>query len=205
MLNYARSNQGMEEKTGRQSQDQQLMQRIAQGDQFAFSALYDRLSGPLYSMAIKMLGDASEAEDALQEACLQIWRRSATYDPQRSSVFSWAILLTRGKLIDRLRARSRRARVLSASTDDEEQMLSSAEASRTENTADNVSKNEEAVRVRSVLGRLPAEQRQSLQMAFFSELTHHEIAAQLNEPLGTVKARIRRGLLRLRDELQKAI
>lgn len=205
MLNYARSNQGMEDRTARQSQDRQLMVRIAQGDQLAFSALYDRLSGPLYSMAIKMLGDASEAEDVLQEACLQIWRRSATYDPERSSVFSWAILLTRGKLIDRLRARGRRARLLSASTDDEEQVPNTADASSTENTADNVSKNEEAVRVRSVLGRLPAEQRQSLEMAFFSDLTHHEIAAQLKEPLGTVKARIRRGLLRLRDELQKAI
>jgi len=195
----------MQDETAQQSQDRQLMTRIAQGDQLAFGALYDRLSGPLYSMAIKMLGDAAEAEDALQEVCLQIWRRAPTYDPAQSSVFSWAILLTRGKVIDRLRARGRRLRVVSVSTDDDSTSIETVDASSSVDTADTVNKNDEAVRVRSVLGSLPAEQRQAIEMAFFSDLTHHEIAERLKEPLGTVKARIRRGLLRLRDELGKAI
>ncbi len=200
-MNYGRS-KGMQD-TAQQNADRQLMARIAQGDQTAFSALYDRLSGPLYSLAIKMLGDAAEAEDALQEVCLQIWRRAAAYDPAQSSVFSWAVLMTRGKVIDRLRARGRRLRVVAASTEDEGNAFETVEASTGTSTADTVNKNEEAVRVRSVLGNLPPEQRQAIEMAFFSELTHHEIAEKLAQPLGTVKARIRRGLLRLRDDLAK--
>ena len=187
-----------------QELDKQLMARVAQGDQLAFSALYDRLSGPLYSLGLKMLGDAAEAEDALQEICLQIWRRAATYDSARSSVFTWAILLARSKVIDRLRARGRRSRIVIASTEDEDNPIGAAEASVAENTTDTIGRNEEAARVRSVVGKLPAEQRQAIEMAFFSELTHHEIAAQLEQPLGTIKARIRRGLLRLRDELRRS-
>jgi RNA polymerase sigma-70 factor, ECF subfamily len=192
----------MEDDTVQRRADQQLMVRIAQGDQMAFSALYDRLSGPLYSLALKMLGEAAEAEDALQEVCMQIWSRGANYDPTKSSVFSWAVLLTRGKVIDRLRARGRRARVVTSSTDDGDHPIEDTGASTAETAADTVHKNEQAVRVRSVLGSLPVEQRQAVEMAFFSDLTHHEIATRLNQPLGTVKARIRRGLLRLRDGLR---
>ena len=187
-----------------QELDKQLMARVAQGDQLAFSALYDRLSGPLYSLGLKMLGDAAEAEDALQEICLQIWRRAGTYDSARSSVFTWAVLLARSKVIDRLRARGRRSRIVVASTEDEDNPITAAEASVAENTTDTIGRNEEAARVRSVVGKLPVEQRQAIEMAFFSELTHHEIAAQLEQPLGTIKARIRRGLLRLRDELRRS-
>jgi RNA polymerase sigma-70 factor (ECF subfamily) len=190
--------------TTQQELDKQLMARVAQGDQQAFSTLYDRLGGPLYSLGLKMLGDAAEAEDALQEICLQIWRRAATYDTTRSSVFTWAILLARSKIIDRLRARGRRSRIVVASTEDEDNPIAAAEASVAENTTDTIDRNEEAARVRSVVGKLPAEQRQAIEMAFFSELTHHEIAAQLEQPLGTIKARIRRGLLRLRDELRRS-
>jgi RNA polymerase sigma-70 factor (ECF subfamily) len=192
----------MEDETSQRGLDQQLMARIAQGDQVAFTALYDRLSGPLYSLALKMLGDAAEAEDALQEVCLQIWRRGANYDPKKSSVFSWAVLLTRGKVIDRLRARGRRLRVVAASTDDEDHPVEETSASSAHTAADTASKNEDAVRVRSVLSTLPLEQREAVEMAFFSDLTHHEIATRLSQPLGTVKARIRRGLLRLRDGLR---
>lgn len=191
--------------TEQQQEDRQHMARIAQGDQAAFSALYDRLSGPLYSLAIKMLADAAEAEDALQEVCLQIWGRAAAYDPTQSSVFSWAVLLTRSKVIDRLRARGRRLRVVAGSTDDDDNPVAAGDASTAETAADNVNRNEEATRVRSVMQSLPSEQREAIEMAFFSELTHHDIAAQLNQPLGTVKARIRRGLLRLREGMGKSL
>jgi len=85
--------------------DREMIARIGRRDQSAFSALYDRLSGPLYSLAMKMLGDPAEAQDALQDVFLQIWSRAATYDPEQSSVFSWTVLLTRSRVIDRLRAR----------------------------------------------------------------------------------------------------
>jgi DNA-directed RNA polymerase specialized sigma24 family protein len=101
-----------------QMPDQEMIARIGRRDQSAFSALYDRLSGPLYSLAMKMLGDPAEAQDALQDVFVQIWSRAGTYDPEQSSVFSWTVLLTRSRVIDRLRARGRRSRVVFASTED---------------------------------------------------------------------------------------
>jgi RNA polymerase sigma-70 factor (ECF subfamily) len=148
---------------------------------------------------MKMLGDPAEAQDALQDVFLQIWSRAATYDPEQSSVFSWTVLLTRSRVIDRLRARGRHSRVVVASTEDTP--TGAADASTVESAADTVEKNDEAVRVRSVLNNLPFEQREAIELAFFEHLSHHEIAAQLGQPLGTVKARIRRGLLKLRQRL----
>ena len=194
----------MQDETAQQTNDRQLIARVGRGDQQAFSALYDRLSGPLYSLAFKMLGDAAEAEDALQDVCLQIWRRAASYDATQSSVFSWAVLLTRGKVIDRLRARGRRLRVVAGSTDDDKSPIAAGDASTSQTAADNISRDEEATRVRSILRSLPADQREAVEMAFFSDLTHHDIALRLREPLGTIKARIRRGLLRLRDGLRRS-
>src|SRR5258707_3141389 len=101
-----------ETPTTQQMLDQEMIARIGRRDQSAFSAIYDRLSGPLYSLAMKMLGDPAEAQDALQDVFLQIWSRAGTYDPDQSSVFSWAVLLTRSRVIDRLRARGRRLRIV---------------------------------------------------------------------------------------------
>ncbi len=193
----------MQDETPQEKADQQLVARIAKGEQMAFSLLYDRLSGPLYSLAVKMLGDPAEAEDALQEICLQIWRRAAAYDSAQSSVFSWAVLLTRSRVIDRLRARGRRMRVVAGSIDDESNNIVLSNASTAETTADTVNRNEEATRMRSILNELPAEQREAIELAFFADLTHHQIAAQLGQPLGTIKARIRRGLLKLRERISR--
>jgi RNA polymerase sigma-70 factor, ECF subfamily len=179
--------------------DREMIERIGRGDQSAFSALYDRLSRPLYSLALRMLGDAGDAQDALQDVFLQIWSRAATYNPEQSTVFSWTVLLTRSRVIDRLRARKRRLRVVDSATGDEDADV--ADASTMESAADTADKNDEAARVRSVLNNLPSEQREAIELAFFGHLTHHEIAARLGEPLGTIKARIRRGLLKLRERL----
>jgi RNA polymerase sigma-70 factor, ECF subfamily len=180
--------------------DREMIERIGRGDQSAFSALYDRLSRPLYSLALRMLGDAGDAQDALQDVFLQIWSRAATYNPEQSTVFSWTVLLTRSRVIDRLRARKRRLRVVDSATGDEDADV--ADASTMESAADTADKNAEAARVRSVLNNLPSEQREAIELAFFGHLTHHEIAARLGEPLGTIKARIRRGLLKLRERLR---
>ncbi len=192
----------MQDETSRQKQDRELIGKIAQRDQAAFGVLYDRLSGPLFSLVLKMLGDRVETEDVLQEICLQIWRRASSYDPSQSSVFGWAVLLARGKAIDRLRARGRRLRVIARSADEDE--VSNAGASTAATAADALNRDEDATRVRSILQSLPREQQEAIEMAFFSELTHQDIAKRLNEPLGTVKARIRRGLLRLRDGLRRS-
>ena len=181
--------------------DKAMLARAASGDQAAFAQLYDRLSGPLYSLAVRILGDAAEAQDALQDVFLQIWRRAAKYDAEQSSVFSWAMLMTRSRVIDRLRARGRRSRVVVSSTDDVNDTHAAADASVAETVTDTVDRSDEAVRVRSIVNKLPPEQRQAIELAFFSDLTHHEIAKQLNQPLGTIKARIRRGLLKLRERI----
>jgi RNA polymerase sigma-70 factor, ECF subfamily len=182
--------------------DEALIARVAQGDETAFAALYDRLSRPLYSLAVKILGDATDAENALQEACLQIWRRAATYDANKSSVFTWAVLITRSKVIDYLRARGRQQRLVQDLVESGESPRSST-ASATESVSDIVEKSDEATRVQAILNQLPPEQREAIELAFFADLTHHDIAARLAQPLGTIKARIRRGLLRLRDALQR--
>jgi len=109
------------------------------------------------------------------------------------------VLLTRSRVIDRLRARGRRSQVMVAST--EETPMAAADASTVESAADTVEKNDEAARVRYVLNNLPSEQRETIELAFFEDLSHHEIATRLEQPLGTVKARIRRGLLKLREQL----
>jgi RNA polymerase sigma-70 factor (ECF subfamily) len=191
----------MASDTSQEQADREMLALVARGDQQAFSRLYDRLSGPLYSLALRMLGDAAEAQDALQDVFLQLWRRAGSYDVDQSSVFSWAILMTRSRVIDRLRARGRRLRVVSSSTDDDAAKVAMAHASTIESAADTADRNEEAVRVRSSVSKLPAEQREAIEMAFFNDLTHHEIAAALGQPLGTIKARIRRGLLKLRERV----
>ncbi len=190
-----------ETSTAQQMRDQEMIAQIGRRDQSAFSALYDRLSGPLYSLAFKMLGDASDAQDALQEVFMQIWSRASTYDPEKSSVFSWAVLLTRSRVIDRLRARDRRLRVVVGSTA-ENKVAEATDASTVESAADTANKKDEAAHVRSLLNNLPEDQRQAIELAFFGHRTHHEIAAQLGQPLGTVKARIRRGLLKLRKQFR---
>jgi RNA polymerase sigma-70 factor (ECF subfamily) len=187
--------------TAQQMLDQEMIARIGRRDQSAFSALYDRLSGPLFSLAMKMLGDPAEAQDALQEVFLQIWSRAGTYDPEQSSVFSWTVLLTRSRVIDRLRARDRRLRVVVESTA-ENKVAEATDASTVESAADTATKKDEAAHVRSLLNNLPEDQRQAIELAFFGHRTHHEIAAQLGQPLGTVKARIRRGLLKLREQFR---
>ncbi len=190
-----------ETSTAQQMRDQEMIAQIGRRDQGAFSALYDRLSGPLYSLAFKMLGDASDAQDALQEVFVQIWSRASTYDPEKSSVFSWAVLLTRSRAIDRLRTRDRRLRVVVESTA-ENKVAEATDASTVESAADTANKKDEAAHVRSLLNNLPEDQRQAIELAFFGHRTHHEIAAQLGQPLGTVKARIRRGLLKLREQFR---
>jgi RNA polymerase sigma-70 factor, ECF subfamily len=177
---------------------ERLITQIAEGDESAFGLLYERLSGSLYAVAQRMLNDAKEAEDVLQEAFTYIWRKAGTYDPNRSSPFAWAVMITRNKAIDRLRVRQRMEKLRGKVTADggylEQEDLASA---------DEPAIREEARLVRSALLALPAEQRQSLELSFFGGLTHEQIAERLGTPLGTIKARIRRGLLRLRDGLQE--
>jgi RNA polymerase sigma-70 factor, ECF subfamily len=174
-----------------------LIDRIAEGDASAFDALYERFSRSLYGMAYRMMNDPKEAEDVLQEGFTYIWRKAATYDRNRSSPFAWAVMIMRNKAIDRLRVRQRLEKLREKVTAEESLYPEKDEVSANEPTM-----RERGVLVRSALEQIPQEQRQALELSFFGGLTHEQIAERLDTPLGTIKARIRRGLLRLRDCLK---
>lgn len=173
-----------------------LMQAMAGGDRTAFARLYDRLSRPLFATARRILNDDSEAEDIVHDVFIALWEKSADFDVTRGSVFAWSVTLTRNRAIDRLRLRRRRAELLSASAPSDlgyDQAAPGVDPATAETAAS----------VRAAVARLPAEQQRALELAFFSGLTQQEIAERLQEPLGTVKARIRRGLIKLRDLLAR--
>jgi RNA polymerase sigma-70 factor (ECF subfamily) len=158
---------------------------------------YDQTAGPLFSIALRIIGDPQEAEEIIQDVFVQIWDKAATFDPAIGVPFHWAIRITRNRSIDRLRSRQRRSRVI-----DEFQDINNADFFVAVVSSDESLAEQELGVIRSAVGTLPGEQRQAIEMAFFRGMTHPEIAAALNEPLGTIKARIRRGMMKLKDSLQ---
>lgn len=173
----------------------ELLHAMARGDKSALGRIYDLLSKPLYSLAYRVLNDHPEAQDVVHDVFLQLWKSAKTYDADRGSVFAWAATLTRNRSIDRVRRRKRRAEILAESAADIHGASPSAWG------ADSVSSKENSGAVRAALTQLPPEQQAALELAYFGGLTQVEISTRLNEPLGTVKARIRRGLLKLRATL----
>ena len=145
-------------------------------------------------VVLKMIKDEKEAEDVLQEGFIYIWRKAAAYNPQLNSPFGWAVMILRNKAIDRIRSRRRVERIIERVT-----VEFSHFADADERSADEPVFGEQRAIVRAGLAHIPEEQRQAIELAFFSGLTHEEIAAHLALPLGTIKARIRRGLIRMRD------
>lgn len=180
-----------EQPTAEQTQEQLLL-RVAAGDAQALADFYDSTAKPLFALAVRILGDISEAEETIQDVFVQIWKHAPSFDPLIGPAFHWALSITRHRAIDRLRARQRRARVLESAQ---------AEAIEEAPTEPDGLASEDGAQVRASLSSLPPDQRHVIELAFFSGLTHQEIANALNEPLGTIKARIRRGLLKLRDNL----
>jgi RNA polymerase sigma-70 factor (ECF subfamily) len=180
-----------------QDRDIELLRQIAAGDRAAFAEFYDRHSTLMFSVASKILSDPGEAQDVLQEVFLQIWEKAGRFDPKLGKASSWAAILVRNRAIDRIRASQRRTRL--AEEAGAEQAIAT-EASDSANEV--VHGREKANLIQSAIAGLPAEQRRAVELAYFSGLTQDEISKKLNTPLGTIKARVRRGLLKLRDELE---
>ena len=176
--------------------DTDLLRRIAAGDRAAFAEFYDLHSALMFSVAIKILHDPSEAEDVLQEAFLQVWEKARNFDPNLGKASTWAAILARNKAIDRLRASQRRHRLAEEAG---AEFISDSDGGTVNHT---VYGHETAKMIQSAVVELPDEQRRAIELAFFSGLTQNEIAEKLCQPLGTIKARIRRGLLKLRDQLE---
>jgi RNA polymerase sigma-70 factor, ECF subfamily len=179
-----------------------LIRRMAGGDRDALAELYDNLSRPLYATARHILNDSAEAQDVVHDVFLALWKNAASFDSGRGAAFSWAVTLTRNRSIDRLRTRANRARLLGGSVPDD--FGYGVEAGDIGGSG-RAELGDRAEAVRSAMAELPPEQQRALELAFFSGLTQREIAAKLSEPIGTIKARIRRGLIKLRDSIADRI
>jgi RNA polymerase sigma-70 factor, ECF subfamily len=175
--------------------DRALVARIESRDAEALALLYDRHAGRLMGLAHRILGDTGEAEEILQEVFLHVWRAATTFDPSRGPVLAWLLVATRSRSIDRLR--SRRPGKSAGMTSLEE---APEPASQEDVEADAAGREWEA-QCRAVIAELPEDQRRALELAYFEGLTHQEIAERTATPLGTVKTRVRLGLMKLRERL----
>ena len=150
------------------------------------AALYDRYSSIVYSVALRVLGEAGAAEDVLQDVFMQLWHRPGRFDASRGALGPWLAVIARNRAIDALRKRRPESDVTEVLISVEPDLAGEAERSRA------------MKKVRCAMDAMPVAQRSALEMAFFEGLTHTEIAARTGEPLGTIKTRIRGGLLSLR-------
>lgn len=171
-------------------EDRVLLERVRQRDSSAMAVVFDRYSGMAYSIALRVLDNPAHAEDVVQDVFFQIWRNPRSFAPERGSLGAWLAVVVRNRCVDTLRRRKPSEPV--------EDVVLPASA----NVASEVEHRLVMERVRSALGNLPREQRESLELAFFCGMTHAEIAQEKGEPLGTVKTRIRSALISLRRAFQ---
>jgi len=177
--------------------DLDVVRRLAQGDGSALADLYDRHGRTVFALAVRILGDHSEAEDLTQDVFTLAWRNAAKYDASRGAVAAWLLVTTRTRAIDRLR--SRRVRPRAAGEDEMRRMDAIPDAAASVEM--NVASEQMAGRVRAALETLPPEYREPLCLAYFEGLSHSEVAERTGTPLGTIKTRVRSGLLRLREAM----
>lgn len=181
--------------------DAELIRRIGMGDRASFESFYNRYIGLVYSTAYRVLNNQNDAEDVAQDVMFMIWEKSPMFDPARGKPLTWALTMTRNKAIDRLRSVQRRFRL----QDEVERETEPNDYIHDRIPADEIDSIEKGNLVRSAVMKLNKEQREVIELAYFGGLTQQEIAARLAEPLGTVKARIRRGMLRLKKIVGPAL
>lgn len=175
---------------GNDSGDMLLMDRVRGREQRAMTEIFDRYSGLVYSVALRVLKDSGHAEDVMQEIFFQLWRNPDSFSPSRGSLAAWLLVIARNRAIDHLRQRRFSEPV-------DEVVVASAT-----NLQDEAERGIMMQRVQGILGELPEEQQRSLRLAFFEGLSHSEIAEKTGQPLGTVKTRIRSALTLLRKRLE---
>jgi RNA polymerase sigma-70 factor, ECF subfamily len=184
--------------SGQPAADQADVTRMARGDHDALAEVYDRHGRLVYSLALRILKDQSDAEDTVQDVFAQAWRQAARYQPGRGAVVAWLMNMARSRAIDQLRRR----------TTQPQSPYDPETASEIPDTAQPIDEQVvwagRAAVVRDALAALPLLQRIAIELAFYEGLTHLEIAERLEVPLGTVKTRIRQGLLKLKDRLAGA-
>lgn len=172
---------------------EELLLAVAEGDREAFSDLYDEVAGTVYGLAKKVVIDPSRAQEIAQDVLLEVWRKAGRFDPGRGSAITWIAVMTRRRAIDVVRSsessRSREEKVAGDVGDDPDPV------------SDVVVSLDERRQVRRAMASLSDLQREALELAFFRGLSHREVAEELGAPLGTVKTRIRDGLLKLSSEM----
>jgi RNA polymerase sigma-70 factor, ECF subfamily len=170
------------------------MQRSAEGDQGAFASLYDASRQLVYSTVLRILREPADAEEVTLDVYMQAWRNAKGYSDRRGSVGSWLVMLARSRAIDRVRSRASRSK--------REEPLEQYQFSATGPGPERQTEmSQHRRKVVHALDTLPPEQREVIELAFFSGLTHAELATQLNQPLGTVKTRVRQGMIKIRELL----
>jgi RNA polymerase sigma-70 factor, ECF subfamily len=180
----------------RERESEALVARLAGGDERALATLYDSTNRIVFGLALRILGDPLSAEDVTMEVYLQVWRTAGSYDPRRGTVSSWLVILARSRAIDCLRSRKARRAELEENIDEVVNLrdsrpgpeLASVEAGRSRI-------------VQKAMADLSPDQREAIELAYFSGLSHTEVAVHMGLPLGTVKTRIRLGMLNLRKLL----
>ena len=175
--------------TNSMTSDLALVAAIRSGDEAAMAALYDRYSSIVYAVALRVLQDTGASEDVLQDIFMQLWRKPAAFDASRGNMAAWLAVISRNRAIDALRRRRPESDIDNVVVSVEPDLASDADRSRA------------IGKVRDVLQTMAPPQRSALEMAYFEGLTHAEIAEKTGEPLGTIKTRIRTGLLSLRKVL----
>jgi len=178
--------------------DEELMQLVRRGEARAFEVLYDRHSGAAFSLAYRMVGTRSTAEEVVQEAFLAFWRVNARYDRARGSVRTWILGIVHNRAIDALRRGAVHDR-RRAGDEGLEERFAAAEQTDVE-----VARRDEAREVRSALETLPSDQLRVIELAYFGGFSQSEIASMLDAPVGTVKGRMRLGLAKMRSQLGPA-
>ena len=176
--------------------DQEAVKRMAGRDADALAEIYDRHSRAVYSLALRIVGEQADAEDVVQEVFSQAWGQASKYTPERGPVVAWLLTMTRSRAIDRVRARRARP---DGEIADALQLSGLTDSAQLQDLT--LLTREQVGFLRGALERLPALQRVAIEMAYFEGLTQSEIAARLDEPLGTVKTRVRLALLKLREAL----
>ena len=169
-----------------------LLGQVAQGDTAAFERLYDEVAGPVYGLAVRILRDSAQAEEIAQEVLIQVWRKAAGFDPSRGGAMTWIMTLAHHRTVDRVRTEQ-------ASAAREDQAGRREIPAAADGVAELVLDRLDRQRVRDCLGSLTGAQRESITLAYYDGYTYREVAARIGLPLGTVKSRIRDGLIRLRD------
>lgn len=176
-----------------------LIPAVARGDVSAFEALYDRHASTIYALLLRILGNADDAQEVLQEAFVKAWSSARLFDEVRGSEAAWLISIARSRAIDRLRSRKLRA---DRENDAGREHFIHTSFLGTENAFEHVVVSEERIAVRAALANLPEAQRLALELAYFEGLSQSEIAERLQEPLGTIKTRMQLGMKKLREELR---